>query len=356
MAWYFRRIISFLLIIIFSFSCITVINGEEVSVSAKSAIIYCPENGKILYSKNTDTRLQIASTTKIMTTILTLESGDLDKHFTVDKDAIFVEGSSMGLLPGDVVSKRILCYGMMLPSGNDAANAAAVAVAGDVESFIKMMNDKAEELGLTNTHFVTPSGLDDYTDDHYSSALDMAKLTAYALQNQDFREICSTGTISFELKNGRTVWLYNSNRLLSTLDGCIGVKTGFTDKAGRCLITAVEREGVCLICVTLNDSNDWLDHINLYKNCFSDLKNVSIGGQTVKIPVVGSDKLIAKLICDESQLTLFDWEEESLTKKIYIPRFIYAPAKKGDTVGKVVYYLNGKKVISLDLKLNEDIY
>ncbi len=355
MAWYFRRAFCALICIILLTYCTLPIHGEEVNILAKAAIVYCPDSGEILFSKNIDTKMQMASTTKIMTTVLALESGDLDERFTVDKDAIMVEGSSMGLLPGDVVTKRILCYGMMLPSGNDAANATAVKVGGNVEHFIEIMNDKAEELGLENTHFVTPSGLDDYTDEHYSTALDMAKLTAYALENEDFREICKTQNVKFVLKNGRTVALYNSNRLLSTLEGCIGVKTGFTDKAGRCLITAVERNGATLICVTFHDSDDWRDHIELYKHCFNMLDGVEVGDVAVNIPVVGSETLIAKLKCDSKILTLFQGEESKLTKKIYAPRFIYAPMQKGDIVGKVIYCLNGNEVLSLNLKLSEDI-
>ncbi len=356
MAWYFRRAVVALLACILSISLALSAFAEELSVSAKSAIVYSPDTGRILYQKNAFDERQMASTTKIMTTILTLESGNLDEQFVVDKDAIMVEGSSMGLLPNDVVTKRILCYGMMLPSGNDAANASAVAVAGNVDSFVDLMNEKAKELGLNNTHFVTPSGLDDYTDEHYSTAYDMAKLTAYAMQNDDFREICATPNISFDLENGRSVWLYNSNRLLSSIDGCIGVKTGFTDKAGRCLITAVNRNGIELICVTLNDSNDWQDHINLYKYGYSQLSQIEIGDLTVKIPVVGSDKLIAKLYCDKDSITLFDGEDANLQKMILAPRFIYAPAEKNDVIGKAVYYLNGKEVASLDLKISEDIY
>lgn len=355
MAWYFRRAIMALLFIAYiAFSAIPAY-ADDVNILAKSAIVYCPDSGEILYSKNADAKMQMASTTKIMTTILALESGELDERFTVDEDAIMVEGSSMGLLPGDVVTKRILCYGMMLPSGNDAANATAVKLGGDVDLFVDMMNEKAHELGLENTNFVTPSGLDDYTDEHYSTAYDMAKLTAYALENEDFREICKTQNVKFELKNGRTVALYNSNRLLSTLEGCIGVKTGFTDKAGRCLITAVERNGATLICVTLRDSDDWRDHIELYKHCFNMLDTVEVGDVHVNIPVVGSDILIAKLKCDTESITLFQGEESKLTKKIYAPRFIYAPMQNGDSVGKVIYYLNGNEVISLDLKLSEDI-
>lgn len=351
-----KRFICIYSALVCAFSFALPVSCDDISVSAKSAIVYCPDNGEVLFSKDADIHRQMASTTKIMSTILTIESGDLDDMFTVDSRAIMVEGSSMGLLQGDIVSKRMLCYGMMLPSGNDAANAAAVAVAGSEEAFVKMMNDKASELGLLNTHFVTPSGLDDYTDDHYSTAYDMARLTAYALENDTFREICSTPNIRLELGNDdRYLWLYNSNRLLSTLSGCIGVKTGFTDKAGRCLVTACERNGVTLICVTLGDPNDWQDHVNLYNECFSYVCEYTVGGFGVKIPAVGGTSNIVMLECERRSVILPKGDDDKLVKRIFVPRFIYAPMSKGEVVGKVVYTLNGNEVISLDLKLSEDL-
>ncbi|MCC8130929.1 MAG: D-alanyl-D-alanine carboxypeptidase [Oscillospiraceae bacterium] len=241
----------------------------EPQIAARAAVVVEYETGKVLYEKNADLQLPMASTTKIMTTLLTLESDNIDDWFTVDSEAIKVEGSSMGLSEGEVITKRILAYGMMLPSGNDAANAAAVAVSGSIEGFVRLMNEKAENFGLTNTHFVTPSGLDDYTDEHYSTALDMANLTRLALSNETFREICGTKSICLEFGDGESFWLSNSNKLLSSCEGVIGVKTGFTDKAGRCLASACERDGVTLICVTLSDPNDWYDHTNLYDYCFS---------------------------------------------------------------------------------------
>ena len=248
---------------------------SEPQIAARAAVVLEYETGRVLYEKNADLQLPMASTTKIMTTLLTLESGNIDDWFTVDSEAIKVEGSSMGLSEGKEVTKRILCYGMMLPSGNDAANASAIAVSGSIDAFVELMNEKAENFGLTSTHFVTPSGLDDYTDEHYSTALDMANLTRLALSNDIFREICGTTSICLEFGDGESFWLSNSNKLLSSCYGVIGVKTGFTDKAGRCLVSACERDGVTLICVTLSDPNDWYDHTNLYDYCFSMLGAVT---------------------------------------------------------------------------------
>ena len=166
-----------------------VAKATGINISAKAAILMDARTGKILYEKNSGQIMQMASTTKIMTTLLSIESGNLDESFVVDSNAIKVEGSSMGLVEGDVVTKRALCYGMMLPSGNDAANATAVKIAGSIENFAVLMNNRAKEIGMNNTSFVTPSGLDDYTDYHYSTAYDMALLTKEALKNPIFKEI-----------------------------------------------------------------------------------------------------------------------------------------------------------------------
>ena len=350
-----RIIVCFICLVLTASLCVPVNAEEDISVSAGCAILIEPNSGKILFSKNADKCVQMASTTKIMSTILTLESGGLDEEFTVDTNAIMIEGSSMGLRPGDTVTKRMLCYGMMLPSGNDAANASAVAVAGKIDEFVQLMNDKANELGLENTHFVTPSGLDDYTDEHYSTAYDMARLTAYAMQNDDFKEICATKEISFEVGEERTVWLSNSNKLLRNYNGCIGVKTGFTDKAGRCLISAVERWGVTLICVTLNAPNDWQDHTKLYDYGFDEISVVKVGGVYVNIPGVGGQDDIVTLHADEEYLVFPKNENIIIEKQIIVPRFVYAPLETGTIVGRIDYYNGSDLVYSAALTVLEDL-
>ena len=204
------------------------VSGAEPAVSAQSCILMEAVTGEILYEKQAQEQRPMASTTKIMTTLLCLESGDLDTEFPVDTDAIHVEGSSMGLVEGDIVTKRALCYGMLLPSGNDAAGAAAVKLAGNYAAFAEQMNQKAAELGMTQTHFVTPSGLHD--DQHYSTAYDMALLTAAAMQNETFREICRQPSAKVCFGNSPYErWLTNSNKLLTMDETVVGVKTGFTD-------------------------------------------------------------------------------------------------------------------------------
>ncbi|MBP5605991.1 MAG: D-alanyl-D-alanine carboxypeptidase, partial [Ruminiclostridium sp.] len=228
-------------------------------ISAGCAVVINADTLGVLYGKNESVRHAMASTTKIMTALLTLESGDPDTEFTADSMAIRVEGTSMGLREGDIVTRRALCYGMLLPSGNDAANAAAVNIAGSLDAFAGLMNERAKRIGMNDTHFVNPSGLD--ADGHYTTAYDMALLAAEAMKNEDFRAICSLRSAKTDFGNPpspRT--LYNSNRLLSMYDGCIGIKTGFTENAGRCLVSAAERDGCTLIAVTLGAPDDWNDH------------------------------------------------------------------------------------------------
>ena len=324
------------------------VSAESLGVSAKGAVVIELSTGKVLYEKNKDERLPMASTTKIMSALLTAESGELDKRFTVNSDAIKVEGSSMGLQEGDIVSKRILMYGMLLPSGNDAANAAAVAVSGSVPKFVQLMNERAAELRLDDTHFVTPSGLDDDTDEHYSTAYDMARLTAAAIDNGIFREIC--GTARAKLCYGNPPydrWLVNTNKLLTSLDGVIGVKTGFTDKAGRCLVSACERNGVTLICVTLNDRNDWADHTALYEKCFGLCESVALKcDKPLSVNVVGGSTDTIGCYSPEIKVSLPIGESEGIETVTAIKPFIYAPASQKERVGTVRYFYNGREIAS----------
>ena len=231
--------------------------------SAASALLYHPATREVLYEKCADQRRPIASTTKIMTALTVLrEGGDLDRNVTVPKEACGIEGSSLYLKPGETLSVRDLLYGLLLASANDAATALALLTHGSVEAFAEKMNECAEELGLSDTHFVNPHGL--FDPDHYSSARDRAQITAAAYDDPTFREIVSTRRYSIPSPDGGKRVLINHNKLLSLLPDCVGVKTGFTKKSGRCLVSAVDRNGTFLICVTLNDPDDWRDHIALH--------------------------------------------------------------------------------------------
>ncbi len=357
-----KKCLGLVLAVFLSFLCVpsyATSNSSDLSVSAKACVLIDASTGKVLFEKNSNNILQMASTTKIMTTLLSIESGNLDEYFEVDSNAIKVEGSSMGLVEGDKVTKRILCYGMMLPSGNDAANATAVRVAGSIEKFAEMMNNRAKKIGMTNTHFVTPSGLDDNTDLHYSTAYDMALLTQEALRNPIFREICSTTKVKLEYGNPPyTRWLQNTNKLLKSYEGIIGVKTGFTDKAKRCLVSACERNGVTLICVTLNASNDWNDHMKLYNYGFSVVKKVEIPADLMDMytSVVGGKRELAYIKQQSAPTTVLYGSNDLKVKKVIIlPPFLYAPLKKGDIVGRADYIVDNKVVESIPLVVNEDV-
>ena len=233
-------------------------------VSAKSAALLDGMTGECLYEKNGDQRALIASTTKIMTGLLVCEAGDLDRTVTVPETAAGTEGSSMYLKSGETLTRRELLYGMMLHSGNDAALTLAISISGSEAAFVRQMNRRACALNLTQTHFANPHGLD--SGENYSTALDLARLAQAALQNEQFRAVVSTKTITCA---GRT--LTNHNKLLWRYDGCIGVKTGYTRHAGRILVSAAERGGRMLIAVTISDPDDWRDHAALLDYGFAVL-------------------------------------------------------------------------------------
>lgn len=328
---------------IYAESAETIISNN-MTVSAKSAVLIEATTGTILFSKNENEQRAIASTTKIMTTLLTIEAGDLDKEFAVDSHAIQIEGTSMGLKQGDIVSRRDLCYGMMLPSGNDAANSAVISVSGSMSAFAEKMNQRAKSIGMTNSSFVTPSGLD--AKNQYSSAYDMALLTATAMKNETFREICAQAKVKLEYGNPPyTRWLANSNKLLVNYPDCIGVKTGFTDSAKRCLVSAAERNGVMLIAVTLSAPDDWNDHTKMLDYGFSKVTCIKANFDcaNLKVPVVGGN-------CDEislkvkecANLSLTQEQQKAVKTEVYVEPFVYAGFSAGKELGKVQFTLDGK--------------
>lgn len=322
---------------------LTVAAAGPGDLSAVSAVLIEAETGTVLYQKNAGERRAMASTTKIMTALLTIEAGDLDREFTVDPLAIRVEGTSMGLQEGDRVSRRDLLYGILLPSGNDAANAAAVSVSGSIPEFVKLMNSKAQELGLSDTHFVTPSGLD--ADGHYTTALDLARLTAYAMKEETFCEIVACRSAEVEFGNPpykRT--LYNSNKMLARYDGAIGVKTGFTDNARRCLVSAAERDGVTLIAVTLNAGDDWNDHTKMLDYGFTQVKAYPLElGCDTRVSVAGTGKSVG-VYSREETLALTPQQRTRITRRVMLPAFVYGTVDKGDKLGEIQFFLDGELV------------
>ena len=241
--------------------------------AARAAVVVHPETGTVLYEKNADERLGIASTTKIMTALVVLEHCALDEPVEILPVYTAVEGSSMYLRAGETYTVEELLYGLMLVSGNDAAVALACHTAGSVEAFADRMNDKARALGMTNSAFQNPNGLD--AEGHYSTARDMAKLACAAMENETFRTIVSTKSTTVD---GQT--LVNHNRLLRSYDGAVGVKTGYTKTAGRTLVSCAQRGTTQFVCVTLSDPDDWNDHTRLLDWAFENYEYRCVAGDT----------------------------------------------------------------------------
>ncbi|MBE6537348.1 MAG: D-alanyl-D-alanine carboxypeptidase [Ruminococcaceae bacterium] len=268
-----ERIIIFavFLVLIFILYTTVVSSSGAVSVSAKSAALYDSSAKSFLYIKNADQRLPMASTTKIMTALVAIESCPLEKEILVSDKAIGIEGSSLYLKNGEILSMCDLLLGVMLRSANDAAAAIAYEISGSIEAFADKMNEKASELGLKDTHFTNPHGLDDK--EHYTTARELALIAAAALENPIFREIVSSKKCTVKNSDGETRLLINHNKLLNMYEGAIGVKTGFTKKSGRCLVGAAERDGQRFISVTINAPDDWNDHISLFNYGFEKTRN-----------------------------------------------------------------------------------
>lgn len=335
------------------------VRGYGLDLSAETAVLLESDSNTALYCKNAEQTMTMASTTKIMTALLMIENANLNSEITVTEEMVAVEGTSMGLLPGDKVSLRELVYGMLLPSGNDAANTAAYVLSGSIPEFANLMNEKAAVIGMTNTNFVTPSGLD--AEGHYSTAYDMALLGSYAIKNREFFNICSTKSIRVEYGNppySRT--LTNHNKLLSMYDDCIGVKTGFTKKSGRCLVSAAERDGVTLVAVTLNASDDWNDHIEMFEYGFSVTSRKSLDSSLkgIRLPVTGGKNSSVSLQLSFSpEITVCETYNPNVVREIYLKKFEYAPISAGTIVGEAVYIDSdtGKRILTVPIVTAGDV-
>lgn len=244
-------------------------------VSAQSCALIDAKSGAVLFEKNGSQQLPMASTTKIMTAKVILDNMPLEKTVTVPKEAAYVEGSSIYLQPEEKITVETLLYGLLLESGNDAAHALAVSCSGSIEEFASLMNKTASEMGLTHTSFANPHGLT--ADNHYTTANELAFITAEAMKNEKFKEIVSTKKLLAPSLDGKLTRLFlNHNKLLSLYNGAVGVKTGYTKAAGRCLVSAAERDGDLFIAVTLNDGNDWDDHTRMLDFAFENFDTVEI--------------------------------------------------------------------------------
>lgn len=306
---------------------------DQPAVSAKSAVVLC--SGYTLFEKNADVKMPMASTTKLMTAIIAIESCPLDERVEIKPEYCNIEGSSMYLMPGESYSVKELVEGLLLVSGNDAATALACHVAGSTERFAALMNEKAARLGMSNTHFVNPHGLSE--NGHYSTARDMARLMEYCMEDPAFAEIdamknCTAG--------GRL--LVNHNRLLDLCPGCVGGKTGFTEAAGRCLVSCCEREGTRLVCVTLSAPDDWNDHMGLYGWAYSRCTARSVtDGLKFSVPVISGESRWAYLAPEEDK-SLFLPADMEIKLTAELPWFVFAPVEAGKKAGKVTVSVDGK--------------
>jgi D-alanyl-D-alanine carboxypeptidase/D-alanyl-D-alanine carboxypeptidase (penicillin-binding protein 5/6) len=345
-----KLLLTLFFILIFSFSAYS---ADEPSLSAHSAILINAQTKEIIYEKNAREKLSMASTTKIMTAILAIESGRLSEVVTAEN--MQAEGSSIGLENGNKLTLETLVWGMMLESGNDAARLSANFLAGDEKAFSVLMNEKAETLGMYDTNFVTASGLD--SEHHYSTAYDMALLGAYATDNPIFRNICSTKrkTVRF-IEPDISKTFSNHNKLLTYYDSVIGIKTGFTKKSGRCLVSACERNGIVLVAVTLNAGDDWNDHMKLFDYGFDVCENKAV---FIRLPdsvkVYGGCNNFAEIGLVENPVKISIVGNTQLTQKIYIPKFIYAPVRKGDIIGKVQLLYGDLAVFECSIIAKSDI-
>lgn len=327
-------------------------------VSAQSAVVLTADTGTVLFEKDGHTPRPVASTTKIMTALLALEAAQErgDPLVDITQEMVAVEGSSMGLQAGDSISLTGLAAGMLLASGNDAANAAALYLDGSLESFAARMNQRAAALGMEDTHFVTPSGLDGEDAQglgHLSTAYDMALLARAALEDQAFRQLCSSPSLAVEFAEPvKRVTYTNHNKLLTQYQGCVGVKTGFTKEAGRCLVSAAERDGALLIAVTLNAPNDWQDHTALLDYGFSQVEPYQLAGGDVRltVPVVGSPVEVVSLRgSNGGEVTLPLGQGAQVERVVRVPKFLYAPVEAGEQVGEICWYLEGQLLGSAPL-------
>ncbi|MBQ9120942.1 MAG: D-alanyl-D-alanine carboxypeptidase [Clostridia bacterium] len=345
---------SIALLSLFLFPC----QGQAPAVSAKHAVLIEATSGKVLYEKDGFSQAPMASTTKIMTALLAIESGDLGRTVSIAPEAIGIEGSSIYLKADETLTMEELVYAVMLQSANDAATAIACEIAGDTESFAALMNQKAEELGLENTHFTNPHGLDD--EEHYTTAYDLAKLTAYALENEKFAEIVSTvkKVIPLSGTEGSRV-LVNHNRLLRSFSDVIGVKTGFTKRSGRCLVSAAENNGIRVIAVTLNAPDDWNDHRELLDYGFDSLEIreiASVGDYVLEVDCAGGTK--SKITATNStslSLIMQKGEAEEIRAVNELPRFVFAPVRRGQKLGEIVFYSGDKVLGAVDVIANETV-
>lgn len=328
---------------------------ENMVLNAQSAIAIEAQTGRVLFEKNAHTKRAMASTTKIVTALIAIEYGKLDEVVTVSKNAAYTPGSTIKLKVNEELKLLDLIYGLMLKSGNDAAVAIAEHVAGSEEAFAEKMNQKAAELGAVNTHFVTVHGLDD--ENHYSTASDMAVIAAACMKNETFRKVVSTAETYISNRS-----LRNTNDLLFTYEGATGVKTGFTNGAGRCLVASAKRNGMEVITVVLgcdNKTTRFSDSRKLLDYTFKtySMQTLLQEDQVVtKIKVIKGQEKEVKLLCtDTIVLPMKESEKQGYSMEISVDEEIKAPCAKGKVIGTVYIISQGETIATTELKIAEEV-
>lgn len=313
-------------------------------VSATAAVLIEASTGKVIGGKNAHKRMPMASTTKIMTALVAIENSNIDDVVSISPLAVGIEGSSVYLYEGERLTIKDLLYALLLESANDAATAIAIAVGGSVEGFAALMNQKAAELQLQDTHFTNPHGLDD--PEHYTTALELAKIAAAAMKSDIFKSIVSTYKITIPLNETEGVrLLINHNKLLKSYKGATGIKTGYTKKSGRCLVSAAEHDGVELIAVTLNAPDDWQDHKNMLDYGFSQYESRLLcaegGFQHMQPIICGTDSYVLVKNGSEVRVTV-PRDSNEIKQTVEMFRFSYAPISEGEQIGRLVYTSDGE--------------
>lgn len=343
-------LLAFSTLICMSFS------SSAISDGADCACVINAATGEVIYSRNVAKRHAMASTTKIMTAILAIEHSEMDEIVTVSPNAARQEGSAMYIDAGMQVYMRDLLYGLMLPSGNDAAVAIAEHIAGSQEAFADMMNEKAKEIGARDTHFVNPNGLPD--DNHYTTAYDLAAIARYAMKLPEFREFAGCyHYIATPLNSDKIMEFYNHNKLLSMYPGTTGVKTGYTEKAGRCFVSAAKRDNMEFIAVTLDDNNDWNDHMEMLDYAFSQHYPVSVVKKDGILKVAKINNKSYNFVAAEDFVIPF--RESGGTEAeivIHMAANINAPINAGEKVGYAEIIYGGESIGSVDILSESDIF
>lgn len=335
-------------------SCNSTINAQEISSSARAMFLFDAKSGREIYQKDCNKKLALASTTKIITAITALENftGDLDKKHIVPSEAVGLEGTSMYIKYGEELSVRELLYGLMLPSGNDAGKALALLTSQTEKNFCTLMNKTAQKAGSKNSNFTNSHGLD--AEGHYTTAKDLALITAYALKNDTFREIVSTKNVVIEETNKyQTRYFKNKNKLLFDFEGCIGVKTGFTDNAGRCLVTAVEDNNRQFICVVLNCPDMFEESsklLNMAKDNYQYYKIIDKEKSIDNVKVINGKASSTNLYALDQFGTLLSSEEyDKINIRYNYKKEYNAPISPQNVLGTIEVFIDEHLIFSTNL-------